>query len=384
MASRKNLVNVIVLGGAFLTGFLAMTVAGRGWWGASSGGADPTLVAAAGDRDWRTGTRGYVVLTAAMAAHPAWAELTALTAEVEREQQSLAAERSGEAAIAREAGADLGTSVRQVVAAIEEAQGGGREKTRAALQTAYRRQWEAEQTRLLGEAERKVAERRAVLAAQVDERVGVKRGQLKAALEQRVEQIRRQREARLLSLQLQLGLKGKDPAAAARADSLQRELSQLQASIQQEIEAAQKSMERELAAFARETEEQAKSDLQAYSAKQAEDAAQKAEAVRQRLEAELERRLQEVGGGGPAAVLPGSGEGAGRRSSAGSAAADSPTPLQLRRNALQAKIMADVRRVAALVAREHGLGVPRLVATAAERPAGEVDLTGAVTRALMR
>ncbi len=366
--------------------------AGRGWWSAARRGADLSLAAAAGGERPLPPARGtsFVLLAAAMPAHPAWQELTELTAEIERERRNLAAERSAVASITQQAGASLqtGERVRQVMAAIGQAQKDGREEALRTLQSVYARRWEAERRRLEEEAERKVAARRAVLAARVDEQIGVKRGELKAALAARTEQIRREREARLLSLQLRLGLQDKDPAAAAREEALQEELRQVQAAIEQDIKAAQKDMEDQLAAYAREVEESAGRELRAYAAEMADEVARQVEAVRQALNEELVRRLQDLAGRSSTGAVQGSGAAAARRTGAqtdpGSRGPDSPTPLELRRNALQARIIADVRRVATLVAQRHGLGAPELVATAGERPADGLDLTAAVVDVLMR
>lgn len=379
------ILSVAVLGGAFLAGFLAMTTgAGRGSWAQAQRNLQPPLAAAAGsERLSRSGGReSYVVLTEALPAHPDWQELTELTAEVEREQQSLVAERAAVAAIAREAAASgkIQAGLRASAATIDQTRRAGREETRAALRATYARRWETEQARIAREAERQLAERRAVLSARVDEKIGVRRGELKAALATRSEQIRRQREARLLSLQLQLGLKDKDPAAAARADSLQEELGRVQAEIDQESKAAQRESETKLAAYAREVEETAARDLQAYADQLAAEAARQAEATRLALDEEEAARLSELEAG-PDPTPGSSGVAAGRvpgGDAVPGSAAPAPTPLQLRRNALQASLVADVRRVATRVAGEKGYAAPRLVATGVERPAGGADLTAAV------
>ncbi|HHW15661.1 MAG TPA: hypothetical protein GXX28_12135 [Firmicutes bacterium] len=396
---------VVFLGGAFLAGFLAMARDVRlPQWMADRAGSGVSLAAAVGREapgpavlPGRRPARAYVVLPAVLPAHPDWPRLAQLTAEVEREQRLLAAEQTAEDAISRTAGGDSSAGrpgrVSRSVASIAEAHRSGREETAAAFQAAYARRWEAERTRIRKQAEEKVAARRAILAAQADERLGVKRGELKADLETRLDRIRREKEARLLSLQLQLGLLPKDPGSADRAAALQSELRQVQESIEQETEAARRQTEEQLAAYAQEIQAQAERDLQAYAAEVQAAAGREAEAVRRQLDEELASRLAALEGlatdrgpAGPAAgLLPSSGSSGGAGSGKGPGAVrEAPTRLQLQRNALQARITADVQRLAALVARQRGCATPLLVASTAERPVGAVDLTQDVVHALAR
>lgn len=395
----------ILLGGAFLVGFLAT---GRGsglpQWLAGRAGIEVSLAAGAGRGapgptvpSGRRPARAYVVLPAALPAHPEWPGLAQLTAEVERELRALAAEQAAASAISRQAGvgssagSDSGQPAR-VSRSIAQARQSGREQTASALQAAYARRWEAERARIRQQAEEKVAARRAVLAAQADEQIGVKRGELKTALDRQLDQMRREKEARLLSLQLQLGLLPKDQGSADRAAALQKELQQVQDGIGRETEAARRKTEEELAAYAREVQAQAERDLKAYAGEVEAAAAREAEALRRQLDGELARRLTALKGLAADAGAPGEPTGqtaamgagvAGGEAGAG-VAREVPTRLQLQRNALQARITADVRRVAALVARRRGCSTPILVASAAERPAGAVDLTPDVVQALTR
>lgn len=398
---RKQLPSIltaVILVGAFFAGYLAMRS------GTARGGSDAASQAGYASAAVAGVTRGgalrpqegpvsnpsrssFVVLTEVMPAHPAWQELTSLTAEVEREQRSLLREQAAEAEIARRAAAGEGTeqAIRSAFSAIARSGRTGRGETAAALKEAYESRWEAELARLRSESDRAIAARRAVLAAQVDERIGVRRGEVKAALAEQIERIRREREARLLSLQLKLALADADPAAAAQAPQMQEELSRVQAEIDRLVKAAQKEADERLAAYAREVEESAGQELRAYAAELESEAARQAELARRALEQELAERLEaleEPSSPGDAAELAG-GLKAGRPTG-GSAAPGSPTPLQLRRNALQAKVIADIRRVAEAVASRNGLKAPQLVGTAAERPAGAVDLTAEVSGALAR
>jgi hypothetical protein len=379
-----------VLGGAFLTGLAAVT-AGAGWrqWGTARRGAGLPLAAeaAAGAAFSRNdGRPAFVVLEEALPSHPAWQELTELTGEVEREQQSLAAEAAASAEIARQAGSatSVERSMDRTAAAIAQTSQNGRGSTRAALEAAYARRSEAERSRLQAGAEQQVAQRRAVLSAQVDEQVGVKRGELKTALAARIEQIRRDREARLLSLQLQLGLKDKDPAVAARAESLQEELRQVQASIERDIKAAQQDTDDQLAAYARQIEATAGQELRSYAEQVGAEADRQAGAAEQALTKELAGRLSDLDGSDGASPALRTGVPSGGAAQPRPTTAETPTPLQLRRNALQAARVAEVRRVATVLARQRGLGEARVVATPADQPAGGVDLTAAVADLLAK
>ncbi|MGE5623607.1 MAG: hypothetical protein ACM3UP_01125 [Methanocella sp.] len=372
--------------GAFLAGFVA--VRGGAWSGAPASvrpGAINSLAADAsgGLRAAADARRSsFVVVTDVLPYHPSWGELTALAAEVDRESSGRILEQANAAAIARKAKGE-GKAAGATAAALDQQRKDGIGDVRSSLEAVYARRWEAEQARLAAEAERKVAERRAVLGAQVDEQVGVKRGELKAALTEQVDRIRREREARLLSLQLQLGLKDKDPSAAAQAAALQEQVSRVQAEIDKEIKAAQQESADQLAAFASEAEAAATRTLKAFAAEVETETGRQGEAVRQALERELSTRLAEldsraeksVPGGAGAAEAP-----AASRSAA--AGVQTPTPLQLRRNALQAAILADVKRLSSLVASRRGLSAPQIVASPADRPQVGEDLTAEVARLL--
>lgn len=394
---RKTVATILaagVLGGAFLAGYLAMKGgAVRGWpaaaasWGTASRAASaeterPGRPAASPDRPEDEAVAGFVVLTEVMPFHPDWGELTSLTTEVEREQRSLLLEQAAAAEIKKRAGAGqaAGEAYQATMAEIDQARRAGQDQASATLKSTYERRWENERARLDREFEEAVAARRAVLAAQLDEQIAVKRGELKAALTDRVDQIRREREARLLSLQLKLALVEKDASADGQALELQEELSEVQAEVDRLIKEAQKESEGELAAYVREREAAAAQELKEFAAEKAAEAARKGEEVRRKLDAELAGRLaglDEASGfqaaGGPKRIA---------QPVPASPSVQAPTSLQLRRNALHARIIAEIRRAAASAAKRHGLGAPLMVGTGAERPAQGMDLTEEVAQSL--
>lgn len=326
----------------------------------------------------------FVVLTEVLPSHPSWGELTALTAEVDREQRGRVLEQANTAAIARKAGGGTGQATAATGAALDQERKAGVGDLQSSLAGVYAQRWKAERDRLESEAERKVAERRAVLGAQVDEQVGVKRGELKTALTERVDRIRREREARLLSLQLQLGLKEKDPSVAAQTAALQQELSRVQAEIDKEIKAAQKESADQLAAFAAEAEAAASKALRSFAAEVESETERQAEAVRQALDWELAARLQELDARAARPAPGTTGETQAQAPVSGETLAGFrlPTPLQLQRNSLQAAILADIERVSGLAANRRGVDTPQLVATPADRPGTGEDLTVEVARLL--
>ncbi|MGE5507688.1 MAG: hypothetical protein ACM3RP_04240 [Chitinophagales bacterium] len=378
---RKGVAGVlagVALGAAFLGGYLISTRGEAGWL-ASAGAAVSAPKVTPADR-LSSGERrpSVVVLPAVLPEHPAWAQLTDLTADVAREQRLVALERAPVASTARRAGGS-GAASQQASAQIEAARQGGQAATRAALEDAYARRLQTEAARIKAEAERKVAERRAILKAQVDDAVGVKRGELKNSLSAKVEEIRRGREAELLSLQLRLGLAAKSGTTADQ-EGLQEEIRQAQAEIDQEIASAQGAAERQLAEFSAEASAKAQRDLDAYAAQVNAEAERQAAASGEALRAELARKLgalEEVSGDASSGGAAGDGPGG-----SPAAAAATVSPLLAQRDALQASIIADIRRLAADLAAERGLAAPRFVTNAGDGPTGAVDLTQAVAGAL--
>jgi hypothetical protein len=154
----------------------------------------------------------------------------------------------------------------------------------------------------------------------------------------------------------------------------------VQSSIDRDLKAAQQDADDQLAAYARQAEADASQELRDYAAQVASDAEQKTVAAQDSLSRELAARVKDLGRAAtasPAGYAVAGGP-------AQPAATSAPSPLQLRRNALQASLVADVQRLAALVAHQSGFGAAQVVATSADRPAGGVDLTAAVAKQLAK
>jgi hypothetical protein len=91
-----SVLGAVALGAAFLGGYLISTRGEAGWLAAAGAPVTAPQAATPAER-LGTGERRptVVVLPAVLPAHSAWAQLTALTAEVEREQRAVALNRPG-------------------------------------------------------------------------------------------------------------------------------------------------------------------------------------------------------------------------------------------------------------------------------------------------